>query len=107
MQEQIDSLELNLAIECKEALAGLQTEITEIGCELQSAGIPFLDYRTYCIKTLVDPDPVSDKFNDPQHVKIRLTHTERQEPQPRLQGARRVRHDRRETVLQHLSLIHI
>lgn len=52
MQEQMDVLELRVAAECKEAFAELQTEITEIGCELQTAGIPFLDYRTYCIKIL-------------------------------------------------------
>ena len=52
MQEQMDVLELRVAAECKEAFAELQTEITEIGCELQTAGIPFLDYRTYCIRIL-------------------------------------------------------
>ena len=52
MQEQMDVLELRVAAECKEAFAELQTEITEIGCEMQTAGIPFLDYRTYCIKIL-------------------------------------------------------
>merc|ERR1719371_95209 len=52
MQEQMDVLELRVAAECKEAFAELQTEITEIGCEFQTAGIPFLDYRTYCIKIL-------------------------------------------------------
>lgn len=52
MQEQMDVLELRVAAECKEAFAELQTEITEIGCEVQTAGIPFLDYRTYCIKIL-------------------------------------------------------
>ena len=45
MQEQMDVLELRVAAECKEAFAELQTEITEIGCEVQTAGIPFLDYR--------------------------------------------------------------
>lgn len=52
MQDQMDSLELKVANECKEAFAELQTEITEIGCEVQTAGIPFLDYRSYCIKIL-------------------------------------------------------
>jgi hypothetical protein len=34
----MDVLELRVAAECKEAFAELQTEITEIGCEVQSAG---------------------------------------------------------------------
>ena len=38
MQEQMDVLELRVAAECKEAFAELQTEITEIGCEVQTAG---------------------------------------------------------------------
>jgi len=52
MQEQMDVLELRLAAECKEAFTELQTEITELGLELQQGGIPFLDYRTYCVKIL-------------------------------------------------------
>ena len=45
MQEQMDVLELRVAAECKEAFTELQTEITELGLELQQGGIPFLDYR--------------------------------------------------------------
>jgi hypothetical protein len=52
MQEQMDVLELRVAAECKEAFTELQTEITELGIELQQGGIPFLDYRTYCTKIL-------------------------------------------------------
>ena len=52
MQEQMDVLELRVAAECKEAFAELQTEITEMGMEVQTSGIPFLDYRSYCIKIL-------------------------------------------------------
>lgn len=52
MQEQMDVLELRVAAECKEAFTELQTEITELGIELQQGGIPFLDYRTYCVKIL-------------------------------------------------------
>ena len=43
MQEQMDVLELRVAAECKEAFTELQTEITELGLELQQGGIPFLD----------------------------------------------------------------
>ena len=52
MQEQMDVLELRVAAECKEAFTELQTEITELGLELQQGGIPFLDYRSYCVKIL-------------------------------------------------------
>ena len=52
MQEQMDVLELRVAAECKEAFTELQTEITELGVDLRSGGIPFLDYRTYCVKIL-------------------------------------------------------
>ncbi|CAB4053906.1 PLXNA [Lepeophtheirus salmonis] len=52
MQEQMDVLELRVAAECKEAFTELQTEITELGTELQQGGIPFLNYRTYCVRIL-------------------------------------------------------
>merc|ERR1712223_1840837 len=52
MQEQMDVLELRVAAECKEAFTELQTEITELGLDLQQGGIPFLDYRGYCVKIL-------------------------------------------------------
>jgi plexin A len=52
MQDQMDVLELRVAAECKEAFTELQTEITELGVELQAGGIPFVDYRTYCVKIL-------------------------------------------------------
>ena len=52
MKDQMDVLELRVAAECKEAFAELQTEITEIGVEVQTAGIPFHNYRTYCINIL-------------------------------------------------------
>ena len=52
MQDKMDVLELRVAAECKEAFTELQTEITELGVELATGGIPFLDYRTYCVKIL-------------------------------------------------------
>ena len=48
----MDVLELRVAAECKEAFTELQTEITELGVDLQQGGIPFLDYRGYCVKIL-------------------------------------------------------
>ncbi|CAH1393499.1 unnamed protein product [Nezara viridula] len=52
MQEQMDILELRVAAECKEAFAELQTEMTDLTQDLTAGGIPFLDYRTYALKTL-------------------------------------------------------
>jgi plexin A len=50
MQDQMDVLELRVAAECKEAFAELQTEITEIGCEVQSAGKIFFSKLQACAK---------------------------------------------------------
>ncbi|XP_065576884.1 plexin-A4-like isoform X2 [Artemia franciscana] len=52
MQEHMDMLELQVAAECKEAFAELQTEMTDLTSDLTSGGIPFLDYRTYTMKIL-------------------------------------------------------
>jgi hypothetical protein len=46
----MDVLELRVAAECKEAFAELQTEITEIGCEVQSAGKIFFSKLHACAK---------------------------------------------------------
>ena len=61
MQDQMDVLELRVASECKEAFAELQTEMTDLATEMISGGIPFLDYRIYCLKVLfpnVEDHPV-------------------------------------------------
>ena len=63
MQEQMDVLELRVAAECKEAFTELQTEITELGLELQQGGIPFLDYRSYCVKILFPSVSIFDCEN--------------------------------------------
>ncbi|OQV23962.1 Plexin-A1 [Hypsibius exemplaris] len=52
MQEQIDVLELQVASECKEAFAELQTDITDWTEALNTGGIPFRDYRWYVAKVL-------------------------------------------------------
>lgn len=52
MQDQMDVLELRVASECKEAFAELQTEMTDLAGEMIAGGIPFLDYRIYCMKVL-------------------------------------------------------
>jgi plexin A len=52
MQDQMDVLELKVAAECKEAFAELQTEITDLTNDLNTGGIPFLEYRSYAMKIL-------------------------------------------------------
>uniref|UniRef100_A0A8C7WDX4 Sema domain-containing protein n=1 Tax=Oncorhynchus mykiss TaxID=8022 RepID=A0A8C7WDX4_ONCMY len=52
LQLQMDNLESRVALECKEAFAELQTDIHELTQELDGAGIPFLDYRTYAMRVL-------------------------------------------------------
>ncbi|KAL0593025.1 Plexin-A1 [Plecturocebus cupreus] len=48
----MDNLESRVALECKEAFAELQTDIHELTNDLDGAGIPFLDYRTYAMRVL-------------------------------------------------------
>lgn len=52
MQDQMDVLELRVASECKEAFAELQTEMTDLTGDMIAGGIPFLDYRIFCLKVL-------------------------------------------------------
>ncbi|KAJ8258682.1 hypothetical protein COCON_G00176940 [Conger conger] len=52
LQMQMDSLESRVALECKEAFAELQTDINELTNDLDRAGIPHLDYRTYAMRVL-------------------------------------------------------
>ncbi len=58
----MDVLELRVAAECKEAFAELQTEITEIGCEVQSAGKAIFSKEYFsvadpgCLSRMPDPN---------------------------------------------------
>uniref|UniRef100_A0A8C7ZHD7 Plexin A2 n=1 Tax=Oryzias sinensis TaxID=183150 RepID=A0A8C7ZHD7_9TELE len=61
LQMQMDNLESRVALECKEAFAELQTDINELTSDLDRAGIPFLDYRTFAMRVLfpgIDDHPV-------------------------------------------------
>ncbi|CAB1353620.1 unnamed protein product [Coregonus sp. 'balchen'] len=61
LQMQMDNLESRVALECKEAFAELQTDINELTSDLDRAGIPHLDYRTYTMRVLfpgIDDHPV-------------------------------------------------
>ncbi|MEQ2271614.1 Plexin-A2, partial [Xenotaenia resolanae] len=68
LQMQMDNLESRVALECKEAFAELQTDINELTSDLDRAGIPFLDYRTYAMRVLfpgIDDHPVLRELEVP------------------------------------------
>ncbi|XP_064633300.1 plexin-A4-like isoform X2 [Lineus longissimus] len=63
MQTQMDVLESRVAKECKEAFAELQTDMTELTQDMASiGGIPFLDYRSFCMRVLF---PTMDECDHP------------------------------------------
>uniref|UniRef100_UPI00358E64EF plexin-A1-like n=1 Tax=Myxine glutinosa TaxID=7769 RepID=UPI00358E64EF len=68
LQMQMDNLESRVALECKEAFAELQTDINELTSDLDGAGIPFLDYRTYAMRVLfpgIEEHPVLKELEVP------------------------------------------
>lgn len=50
IQIQMDTLESNVRLECKQAFAELQTDMTDLTADLESAGIPTLDHMNYIMK---------------------------------------------------------
>uniref|UniRef100_A0A674NMX2 Plexin A1b n=1 Tax=Takifugu rubripes TaxID=31033 RepID=A0A674NMX2_TAKRU len=76
LQLQMDNLESRVALECKEAFAELQTDIHELTQELDGAGIPFLEYRTYAMRVLfpgIEDHPVLKEIEVPANVEKALT----------------------------------
>ncbi|KAF3855969.1 hypothetical protein F7725_016692 [Dissostichus mawsoni] len=76
LQLQMDNLESRVALECKEAFAELQTDIHELTQELDGAGIPFLDYRTYAMRVLfpgIEDHPVLKEMEVPANTEKALT----------------------------------
>uniref|UniRef100_A0A1A8FMT0 Plexin-A1 n=1 Tax=Nothobranchius korthausae TaxID=1143690 RepID=A0A1A8FMT0_9TELE len=76
LQLQMDNLESRVALECKEAFAELQTDIHELTQELDGAGIPFLDYRTYAMRVLfpgIEDHPVLKEMEVQANVEKALT----------------------------------
>ncbi|XP_028307905.1 plexin-A1 isoform X2 [Gouania willdenowi] len=76
LQLQMDNLESRVALECKEAFAELQTDIHELTQELDGAGIPFLDYRTYAMRVLfpgIEDHPVLKEMELQANVEKSLT----------------------------------
>ncbi|XP_049538871.1 plexin-B [Anopheles darlingi] len=50
IQIQMDTLESNVRMECKQAFAELQTDMTDLTADLESAGTPTLDLVNYVMK---------------------------------------------------------
>ncbi|XP_053704839.1 plexin-A1-like isoform X2 [Synchiropus splendidus] len=76
LQLQMDNLESRVALECKEAFAELQTDIHELTQELDGAGIPFLEYRTYAMRVLfpgIEDHPVLKEMEVQANVEKALT----------------------------------
>ncbi|CAM4619434.1 unnamed protein product [Leuciscus chuanchicus] len=76
LQLQMHNLESRVALECKEAFAELQTDIHELTQDLDGAGIPFLDYRTYAMRVLfpgIEDHPVLKEMEVPANVEKSLT----------------------------------
>ncbi|XP_045144860.1 plexin-A4 [Echinops telfairi] len=75
LQMQMDNLESRVALECKEAFAELQTDIHELTSDLDGAGIPFLDYRTYTMRVLfpgIEDHPVLRDLEAPGYRQERV-----------------------------------
>ncbi|CAF1159331.1 unnamed protein product [Rotaria sordida] len=72
LQNQIDTLEMRVARECKEAFAELQTDIGEITNDLSHSGVPYNDYRTYCMKVLFPNATDEEKYMMLHNIEIPL-----------------------------------
>lgn len=50
IQIQMDTLESNVRLECKQAFAELQTDMSDLAADLENSGIPTLDHINYVMK---------------------------------------------------------
>ncbi|RWS11985.1 plexin B-like protein [Dinothrombium tinctorium] len=65
IQLQMDTLENGVRLECKQAFAELQTDLTDINNDIQTTGIPVLDHKTYIMKIFfpgLSENPLSGTF---------------------------------------------
>ncbi|KAF0309517.1 Plexin-B [Amphibalanus amphitrite] len=72
IQIQMDTLESNVRMECKQAFAELQTDITDLTADLESTGIPIFDHRTFVMKVFFPGVTDHPILGDP---KLRLNGT--------------------------------
>lgn len=66
IQIQMDTLESNVRLECKQAFAELQTDMTDLTADLEMTGIPTLNHNEYILKVFFPgvkdhPILISDK----------------------------------------------
>ncbi|RWS18010.1 plexin-B-like protein [Dinothrombium tinctorium] len=65
IQLQMDTLENSVRLECKQAFAELQTDLTDINNDIQATGIPMLDHKSYVLKIFfpgLSENPLSGSF---------------------------------------------
>lgn len=74
IQIQMDTLESNVRMECKQAFAELQTDMTDLTADLESSGIPTLDHKNYIMKVFFPGVIDHPILNDPRS-KSTLTRT--------------------------------
>ncbi|KAF7989546.1 hypothetical protein HCN44_008220 [Aphidius gifuensis] len=66
IQIQMDTLESNVRMECKQAFAELQTDMTDLTADLESSGIPILDHKNYIMKVFFPGVIDHPILNDPR-----------------------------------------
>ncbi|XP_058804816.1 LOW QUALITY PROTEIN: plexin-B [Phymastichus coffea] len=66
IQIQMDTLESNVRMECKQAFAELQTDMTDLTADLVSSGIPTLDHKNYIMKVFFPGVIDHPILNDPR-----------------------------------------
>ncbi|XP_076249106.1 plexin B [Calliopsis andreniformis] len=66
IQIQMDTLESNVRMECKQAFAELQTDMTDLTADLESSGIPTLDHKNYIMKVFFPGVTHHPILNDPR-----------------------------------------
>ncbi|XP_047364074.1 plexin-B [Vespa velutina] len=66
IQIQMDTLESNVRMECKQAFAELQTDMTDLTADLESSGIPTLDHKNYIMKVFFPGVIDHPILNDPR-----------------------------------------
>ncbi|XP_066586668.1 plexin-B [Prorops nasuta] len=66
IQIQMDTLESNVRMECKQAFAELQTDMTDLTADLESSGIPTLDHKNYIMKVFFPGVMDHPILNDPR-----------------------------------------
>lgn len=81
IQIQMDTLESNVRLECKQAFAELQTDMTDLTADLENSGIPTLDHINYIMKVFfpgVQDHPILNLQNK-LNRQLQFQHMQRQQ----------------------------